>query len=345
MLHAEVPLFRLDIEREADLIEEVGRIFGYENIEHKMPTAALHPPERNIKNYWLRQLRRHLSTAGFNEVYNYSFVSEEDLDLWEFDKKDAWELRNPASQDLKFMRPSLLPGMLKTIKENLKYYDEASVFEAGDIFKKKQQIEQTRLSIAFSAKGANGESFYILKGEIEHLLHVIGISDVWFDDSLKPAEGKELSCMHPRRTAFIKTGDKQIGFMGQVHPRISDSKKLKAPVFIADIDTTILIEEAEEEEIYSPSSEYPRVIRDIAVIIPRDVKAESVIEKISTAGGELLRDVDMFDYYEETENIDNKSMAFHLIFQAEDRTLESEEVDEIMGKIEKEINNKGWEVK
>ncbi|MDX1607904.1 MAG: phenylalanine--tRNA ligase subunit beta, partial [Candidatus Spechtbacterales bacterium] len=346
MLQVQVPPFRLDIEREADLIEEVGRIVGYENTEPKMPNAALYPPGRNVKNYWMRQVRRHLAASGFNEVYNYSFVSEHVLDLWKFDGKNIWELKNPVSNDLKFMRPSLLPGLLKTVKENLKHQDTVSIFEAGEVFQKESPQENSRLALALSAKKEGQSGFYALKGEIEHLFHVLGLSDIWFDDAIQDYQYKELSFMHPKRTAIIKTGDKGIGFMGQIHPGIAGDEKLKHSLFVSDIDLSALIEEAEEEEIYTPISEYPQVVRDIAVVIPVGTKADEIITEINSAAGELLRDVDMFDYYEEIENPESKSMAFHLVFQAEDRTLESKEIDDIMSKITHVLEqHSGWSVR
>ncbi|MDX1535459.1 MAG: phenylalanine--tRNA ligase subunit beta [Candidatus Spechtbacterales bacterium] len=341
-----VPEFRLDIEREEDVVEEVGRLFGYENIDPEMPTLALYPPRRNVERYWLRQLRRHLAASGFNEVYNYSFISEDTANTWKFNSKGLWQVTNPISEDFKYMRPSLLPNLAEAAKENLKFFDKIEIFEKGRVFYKdgNKNREWNRLSLAIAGK--DGESlFYELKGSVEDMLHSLGVSDIWLDDELSLEEQNGLSYMHPARRAQIKYGDSILGHIGQLDPRIASSKKIKGYLVMADLNLEIIIEEAEKEEIYTPISTYPQSVRDISILVPKLTKTSDVLNVINTAGGKLLRDVDMFDYYEEPDS-DRKSMAFHLMFQAKDRTLESEEVENMMENINKAIEkNEEWSIK
>ncbi|MEX0877627.1 MAG: phenylalanine--tRNA ligase subunit beta [Candidatus Spechtbacterales bacterium] len=340
------PYFRLDIEREVDVIEEIGRILGYENTEPKMPRAALYPPKRNVKNYWLRQINRHMAASGFNEVYNYVFVSENIFKLWGFQKSEVWELQNPSNDEFKYMRPSIAPLALKTARENIKFYDKVKFFETGEVFYRYTGKEEARLSLSIASRQDNREYFYELKGEVEDLFHSIGISDIWLDPVLDKNEETALSYLHSNRRALVKSGDSILGYIGQVHPAIAEEEGLKGVLFIADIQLSKLIELAEEEEIYNPVSSFPQVVRDVSLIVPLQTRAEEVVGIINTTGGKLLRDVDMFDYYEEDSNTESKSMAFHLVFQAYDRTLRSEEVDKIMEKIIKEIKTReGWEIK
>ena len=341
-----VPPFRLDIEREEDLIEEVGRLFGYENIEPKMPVTALYPPKRNIKTYWMGQIKDILSASGFNEVYNYSFVSGESADNWMFDRDDLWELENPANEELRYMRPNLALRMLKNLKDNLKFSDSTMVFEVGEVFLKElKDREEGRVGLAIGSKTISENTFFELKGYMEHLLNGLGLTDILLDDSLTRDEKRILRFMHPARVAQVKLGEDFIGFIGQVHPSVAGAENFKGGAFICELNLTKLVEEAEKEEIYSPVSIFPQSVRDISVIVPKYTKADSVISVIEAGGGKLLRDVDMFDYYQEAQNTESASMAFHLIFQAPDRTLKSEEINNLTGRIEREIKNKGWEIK
>ncbi|MEX2145051.1 MAG: phenylalanine--tRNA ligase subunit beta [Candidatus Spechtbacterales bacterium] len=345
-LKIKVPPFRLDIEREEDIVEEIGRLFGYENIEPKMPVAALYMPERNVNTYWIAQIKNMLSAGGFNEVYNYSFISGDSVKNWRFEPKHLWELENPPGEDLRNMRPKLSPGMLKNIKDNLKFFNTVRIFEVGEVFSKNiTDNEHSHVGLAIGSKSSSERLFFELKGSVEHLLNGLGLSDIWLDDSLRPEEKAELDFMHPARVAQVKIGDSLLGFLGQVHPAVASAENLKGSAFVCELNLEDLIREAEEEEIYSPVSNYPQSVRDISVIVPKYTKASAVISVIQAEGEELLRDIDMFDYYEEAQNADSVSMAFHLIFQAKDRTLKSQEVDNLTARIERQIKNKDWEVK
>lgn len=345
VLHVKVPVFRMDIEREEDLVEEIGRIRGYENIKPEMPVAALYPPKRDIKNYWTRQIKKYLASRGFNELYNYSFVAEDAADIWGFNKNNLWELENPLNLDFKYLRPNLIPGTLQAARENLKNFTEIQTFEVGEVFiKQETNNEQTRLCLAIAAKAASAEKFYELKGYAESMFNALGISDIWFDDAFGEAEKEHYSYLHPARRAQIKLADDIVGIIGQINPRIADNYDLRGSLFVAELEMDKIINAAEKENIYTPVSQYPQVVRDISVLAPTNAKTSVVMEIIDIAGGELLRDVDMFDYYEQ-EPAGERSMAFHLIFQSDERTLKSEEVDKLMQKIIQELEKNGWEIK
>lgn len=348
-----VPSFRLDIEREEDLVEEVGRIYGYENIKPLMPTAAFYPSTRNVKNYWVRQIKNYLSSRGFNEVYNYSFVGEDIIEAWGFNKKELWELENPLSQDFKYLRPSLLPQTLEKTRDNLRFFNDVQTFEFGEVFRRVPRVgsptsgasESTRLCIAMGEKSNSKETFYVLKGYVESMFNALGISDVWFNPEFTPNEQKQYPYLHPSRSAQVKLGNDTVGFIGQIKPHIADKYKLKGRLFIADFDATRLTQEAEEESIYTPISSYPQVVRDVSLIVPVDAKTSDVMEVVDIAGGELLRDVDLFDYYEAEDISGTKSLAFHLIFQSDKNTLKSQDIDKLMDKIYKEAKFNKWEIK
>ncbi len=311
-LKIEVPFWRLDINIEEDLIEEIGRIYGFEKIPSKLPEATLIPAERSEDLVYQSKVRDILSHLGFAEVYNYSFVSEQ----------SSVELLNPISQEQRYLRPNLYFNLLKNIRENKKYFSGARLFEIGKVFEKDKNrlIERKKLGVALFPS-----DFYRLKGVIETLLNKLRISDIWFDDEFEEKE-------NDLKRAEVKVNQELLGWVG-------DS--------IFELDFAELVELAIEERIYLPPSKYPAVVRDIAVLVEPGTKVAEVLNLINAAGGELVRDVDLFDIYEGEEIPDNKkNLAFHIIFQSEQKTLTDIEVNKIQDKIIKALENEGgWEVR
>lgn len=347
VLKVTVPEFRLDVEREEDLVEEVGRMVGYEGIKPHLPTAVVIPPRRNPSRYWGTQIRHNLASRGFNELYNLSFVPENIISVWGFAKRNLWKLAKPLSEDLTYMRPSLVPDTLRVAKENLRFFDEVRTFEIGNVFyKSAKSSEETRLCVSITTKQTHDTYFYELKEVMVNVFHSLGISDVWFDDSLTSAEQKKLSFLHPFRRAQIKVAGSTLGFMGQINKDVATSRGLKGSMFVAELSFSALTDEAEKEQMYMPISAYPQSVRDISIGVGSDVRIGDIMRLINETEGRLLRNVDMFDYYEDASSAEDlKSVAFHLIFQAEDRTLNSKEIDAMMNNITKAIEERGWEVR
>jgi len=179
-----------------------------------------------------------------------------------------------------------------------------------------------------------GDMFFRAKGVVDSLLNKLGISDVWYDEYKPTPEDSKLSIWHPQKCAEIKTDGKEIGFLGEVSPRIINNFDIQGKVVLFDIDFEKLSELASEEHEYRPISRFPSAIRDIAVLVPRFIKVEEVLNKIYDSGGDLVRDVDLFDIYEGEELPQGKkNFAFHIIFQSKTETLSSEEIDGIQNKI------------
>lgn len=228
---------------------------------------------------------------------------------YSFTKNGGWELQNPPSKDKKFLRTNLADGLSANVKENNKYFKDIKIFELGKIFPKSGES----LSLAAIS---NKSDFYEIKGVINAILEGLGIDDFYYEDTKK--EG----------VADIRAGNTDVGFVDHDHFELNFDELAK------------LADEAVE---YEPVSKYPAVIRDIAVFVPMEIKVERVLDVIENTAGELLEDTDLFDIYER-EN--DKSLAFHLIFQAKDRTLTDEEVNGIMEKIFTAIEaNPDWEVR
>jgi len=367
-----VPTRRRDLVLPEDLIEEVGRIFGYEKIPAKFPLASLAPPERNLDIFWENAAKNILKEAGFVEVYNDSFLAEEVVKVFGYNEQDARyigrrtaryseqdaryigrrtaryktnelvETLNPPSSDFRFLRPSLLPNLLKNIQTNSRNFSRIHIFELGKVFKEGKPMEKLMLSGAIL-----GNSFYEAKGVVDTLFSRLGLTGVWYDEYRATPENSKVSLWHAKKSAEIKAGDQEFGFLGEVSPRILSEMKISQPVVLFDIDFAKLQKFASEEYEYRPISKYPSAVVDIAILVPLEVKVEEVLNVMETAGGEILADTELFDIYEgEQLPQGKKNLAFHLIFQASDRTLSSKEIDDICGKIIKNLEqNPEWEVR
>lgn len=356
-----VPTWRLDISIPEDLIEEVGRIYGYQKIPSVFPTAVLIPPKRNLEIFWEEMIKDILKEAGLSEVYNYSFVSQKEIELFGF--QSCLELKNPISLDYQYLRPSLIPNLLKNIQKNQDFFKEIKIFEIGKIFRENKNQKKFKKTLS-KRKGKDeraekfiekkmltgaitGDSFYTAKGIIDLLMNKIGIANVWYDEFQPTPEESEMKIWNPRKSAEIKVNSQEIGFLGEISPEIIEHLKINNKVVIFDFDFEKLTKLASEEVVYRPISRYPSAVRDLAVLVPRSVRLEEVLNKIETVGSSLIRDIDLFDIYEGEELPEGKkNFAFHIIYQAEDRTLTSEEIDKIQNKIIKVLEqNPEWEVR
>jgi len=330
-LNISIPTRRIDISIPEDLVEEIGRIYGFEKIKSKLPRAILISPSRNENLIYRNKIRHIFINSGFSEAYNYSFIS----------KKDSVEVANPVSQDQKYMRSNLTVNLLKNIKENKKYFKEVRLFEIGNVFQKnnnKVGEKQKIAAVLYLLSDSNpATEFYHLKGLIDSLFNKLQISDIWYDDAIEENDLSIPDFCNKNRRAQIKVGNDYLGWIAEI-----DSK-----VAAFEMDFAKLVELAIEERIYSPPSKYPSVVRDIAILTNKETKIVEVMNLINSSGGALIRDIDLFDIYE-GENIPDskKSLAFHIIYQSDDHTLTDKEVNNIHQKVIKTLKEEGeWEIR
>ena len=380
----EVPSFRLDINLAEDLIEEIGRIYGFQRIPAHPPLVSLIPPERNLNIFWEDFVKDILKEAGFFEVYNYSFISEKVAKIFGYQIKDLIEIENPISSEQKFLRPSLTLNLLKNVKDNKKNLGEIKIFELGKIFtplapfrnrrfltglEKSKDTKMTNFSNSLTGfqkdsvgkiseekaltglifKKESKETFFELKGVCDLLFEKMGISGFWYDNYQPTPEESKISLWHPKKCAEIKVDHQEIGFFGEISPKILDNLGISAQekIVVFDFDFEKLQKLASEEHEFRPLSKYPSAIRDLAILVPPETKVEEVLSKIEIAGGSLIRDVDLFDIYEGEEIPEGKkNLAFHIIYQAEDRTLSSKEIDQMQEKIIEALEEEPeWQVR
>ncbi len=340
----EVPTCRLDIELPEDLIEEVGRIYGYQKIPSKLPLGALAPAKVDDSLRIITKAKNILESLGLTEVYNYSFVGENDLKKLGLEPKNYIELENPLSSDLKYLRKDLIINLLKNIRDNFRYFSEVRLFELGKVYFKK---EKTMLAGIIGSKTSFGSKlFYESKGIVDSLLNKLGISNQWYDDYKATSDWTDKIFWDFSKSAEIKLDDKEIGFFGEINPLALSKFDITGQVAAFYIDFELLTQSVEEELIYEPPSKFPAAVRDIAVLVNLNDRVTAVLNVINASGGKLVQDVDLFDMYEGEEIPEGKkNLAFHIIYQAQDRTLTDDEVDGIHEKIVHALERRGWEVR
>ncbi|MDA1335025.1 MAG: phenylalanine--tRNA ligase subunit beta [bacterium] len=339
------PEWRMDIVYEEDVSEEIGRVYGYDKIKPEVPHAPMTHVAEDPEHALLERIRDHFVARGFTEVQNYSFEPREGL-FHEADTKGRVEIENPISEEYSHLRPSLVPGLIKNIEDNIAHIKDPRFIEVGKVFRmgsKKPQEEMHVAAVMVGHKKDDG-MFFRAKGVVETFFEELGVSDVWFDDKDIelgwPMAPK--SMFHPYRSAYIGSSDARIGAVYQVHPTID----LDLSIIVVELAVPELVHVVEDQIEFTDIPKYPASLRDIGILVNRDVRVDDVVRVIETAGGELLVDSDLFDYYE-GDNLgpDEKSFAFHLVFQSSKKTLTDKEVSESYSNIEKAVLKEGWTIR
>ncbi|KKS38200.1 MAG: phenylalanine--tRNA ligase subunit beta [Candidatus Sungbacteria bacterium RIFCSPLOWO2_12_FULL_41_11] len=354
----EIPTMRRDLIIEEDVIEEAARLYGYEKMPAILPGIPLFPPEENAELFWENKIKNNLLGFGFNESFIYEFTGDKELAGFEEPAKDYLELENPTSPETKYLTARPLIKYIQQVSENLKNFDSTRVFGVAKAFIKDPVsrwrpglnggCERKQLILTIAQKGSKGEEeFYELKGVIDDTLESLGIAEYWYKDENCQFPISNFQLFHPYRKTEIYIGNQAIGILGEIHPVVAKNIKSKARIVAAEIDFSSLWQLAEKEAEYKPISKYPAIIRDIAIIVPFNIKTESILNVIENTGGEFLTDIDLFDYFydEKMKNKSQKSLAFHLRFESKEKTLKDEEIDEIMRKIIDDVDKKGWIVR
>ncbi len=353
-LRVTVPTIRRDIKIQEDLIEEIVRLIGYDQIKSILPMGLVGISRTDGVLTITNKVKTIFEGLGFTEVNNFSFVGEDDLSKTKVSKDGYIELENPLSDDLKYLRKDLLINILKNIKENYKQIfgnDNAiKIFELGKVYCKEDNKtkEEKMLSgaIVRQTEKIKGESFYELKGVIDAILTKLGISDYWYDDFQATSDWTDQIFWSKTGTAEIKIGNEEIGFLGEINSDILNAFNIKRKVVMFNLNFEKLLKLVSEELIYRSPSPYPAAIRDLAVLVNKSDRVGDVMKIIEDTGGELVQDVDLFDMYEGEEIPDNKkNLAFHIIYQSYEKTLKDEEIDKIQRKIIKELEKNNWQVR
>ncbi|MDF1498372.1 MAG: phenylalanine--tRNA ligase subunit beta [Patescibacteria group bacterium] len=342
-LNIKIPTFRIDIEKVNDIIEEIGRIYGYENIMETPSLVEMKAVEQEKSLIFEEDARKVFEGLGYCETYNYSFVGEKDIENIEFENIEHLELRNPISKDYQFMRNSLLPGLLKNVSLNLKYKDKFRLFEIGKVYIKiEDKLPQEKKIISGVVFDVNKKEslFYQVKNEIEVFLTGFGINTTY--RKMKEAE----SFWHKGRSSEIFFKDKLIGKIGEVHPTVSNAFEIESRVLYFELYEESLIDFSEKRRTYEQINKYPRVELDLSVIFDENISWEEIKNNVLSVDSALIKNIEPFDIYRGKNLGENKkSIAFRISYQAEDRTLKDEEVEVVQGKIIKAMEKLGGKVR
>jgi phenylalanyl-tRNA synthetase beta chain len=330
------PTVRLDLQTQEDLIEEIGRIYGYNKITKEPLREKVQTPARNEERFFERMLKDIFTYNGFDEVRGYSFYSVDDARAVGLDDQRHISLLNPMSPEQAIMRRSLMPTLLHFTKKNFSYFDHVQIFEIGRIYdptNKSLPDERLVVGATVGYKEENGSQFYTLKGVLENLFDRVNLGRYYFNDVFDPGISNAPN-FHPSRKALIKTeGGAVLGWIGEVDKKTGKYFGLKKNrVAFCELDVVALMNTVKLENFYEPLARYPFISRDLSMIVGAHVRVADVERAIYSSGGELIKDVDLFDLYENTERTE-RSMAFHIVFGSDERTLKAEDADLLIQKI------------
>ena len=324
-----VPKRRIDISIEEDLIEEVGRIYGVNNIEGKLPSLPL---KQGSYNKTLRNIRNKMIDLGLNETLSYILVNDKEATKYTTDDVEIVKLLDPMTEERNTLRYSMIPSLVKIYEYNkARSQKDVSIFEIGKGFYKKDEQYGENLKLCALMTGErylsvkSKQDFYDIKGVAEELLDYIGYGGRYsfvVKDEL-PQE------FHPYQTAQISVNNDIVGIIGKLHPNCT-----KDNVYVLEINLDKLLEKKTGKMKYKEISKFPSVKKDLAVVIDKDITSEEIAKQIKKLAGNLLLGSKIFDVYT-GENIEEskKSIAYSLEFGAADRTLTDDEINAILEKI------------
>jgi len=351
MIRFRVPTFRPDLEREIDLIEEVARLYGYDNIKLKETTTTrflFTPPEKDF----LDEIRSHFIGRGLREIITNSM---QNIDIASIASDKVVKISNPISKDMEALRTSLVPSALEVIKnnifhgsKNLKLFEIGKVYLIDEALKQQTPVkgyfEEDRLILIFSGsikpltwdEKTRFFDIFDVKGEIVLFFKKVFLDNIKF---IPYPISNALSDISIR----LELDGRDIGVIGKVRTDILKKFEIEQDVFFAEIKLGAIIENRRKEKSFTPLSKYPVVSRDIALIVKEDILHDKIENEIWKAGYPLITKVELFDIYQgEQIGIGNKSYAFTLEFMAEDHTMTQDEIEGVMNNIiinlEKNLN-------
>ena len=339
----EVPNRRQDIFlQKEDIIEEVGRIYGYDNIKPTLPLVNIKKGEYSENAKFRKIISKRMRNLGFNELRTYTLIGEEDVYKYNYNFGDIIKLNRPMLKERTYVRQSLLKQIIDIAKyninrknKNILFYEIANTYSGCEEYN-----EDTKLAFVISGEYLSNTwnqnkyemDFYFAKGIVENLLKYLGLEGR-YSLNLSNRLPQEI---HPKINSEIIVGGKNIGYFGKLHPSIS-----KTDMYVCEISLTKLIINKTSDVKFKELNKYPKIEKDLAFIVDNRTESFEILKEIKKSGGKLLTNIVIFDVYK-GENIgnDKKSIAYKLTFEDYTRTLTEEEVMIVFNKIIKDIENK-----
>lgn len=336
------PMYRKDVEVDVDVIEEIIRVYGIDNIPVKLPLQEItYQPLSDIQ-ILIKNTKDIFVNRGLNEIITYQLNNKKILDNFS-DNKEYKTLANPLSEDRAYFRDQLLSNMVETISYNQAYqHHDLALFEISNVFLEGK--EQVNFSIGLTGlfeeniwqAKLNKVDFYLLKGLIFDYLEKLGYHYGRF--IIEPVETNH-SYFHPTRSAYLKIGNEIFGIFGQLHPKLQKSLKLKE-TYLANINLTKLNNNKPKVNKYEPLNLLPQVNRDLSLIVKDDIDVAQII-KVIKVGNKLIKDIKIFDVYR-GENISEGyySLSLSLVIKDNKQTLTEEMINEVVNKVLSNLKDK-----
>ncbi|MDU4419014.1 MAG: hypothetical protein E7I73_08280 [Clostridium perfringens] len=339
-LEIDVPSFRTDMEQEADVWEEIARIYGFENIPSVQLEGNTTAGIKTSKQKFMDALKDNSTAVGLNEILTYSFVSPKGVDKIRVPegnaKRNFVKLLNPLGEETSVMRTTLIPNMLDVLSTNVSHkIEEVSAFECGHIFIPQDSElpkEENRMCVGMYGKDVD---FFALKGTIETILVNVGFKGY----EIEPQDNN--TTFHPGRCAKIVYNNKYVGTLGELHPDVIENYNLGQRVYVAEIDIDFVFDNSDRTKNYVPLPKYPSTSRDIALIVKDDVFVKQIEDIIKENGQGLVESYKLFDVYKGSQiEAGYKSIAYSITYRSKDKTLTDEDVAKVHDKILSELSEK-----
>ncbi|MBP3387223.1 MAG: phenylalanine--tRNA ligase subunit beta [Clostridia bacterium] len=330
-----IPPYRTDMEKTADIAEEVVRLYGFDNIEATPFTAKASEGMLTKRQKFDTLINTTMTTAGYNEAYTYSFISPRAYGRFKVAHDESKEIRilNPLGEDTSVMRQSGVMSILEVIARNYnKHVESAKVFEqAMTYFKTEDGLSEEKKQLVFAFYGCG--DFFDIKGDCEMLLDELAIKDA------KLERETEVPYLHTGRAARFVKMKNTLGVFGQIHPTVAEANGLPMDTMVAVFDCDTLYMNVNTEKGYTPLPVYPAITRDLALVCDVDIEAGTVIEKMKATSGKTLESATVFDVYMGKGVEDGKkSVAFRLVLRNKEKTMSDEEADAVVKKILKRLS-------
>ena len=343
---------RMDLGREIDLIEEIARLNGYDNIPTTTPMVKVTSTKRSSVHVLEYKVKDILTSMGYYEVVNYSFISPRLITPLKLDADHPFRkfirIKNPLSEEQSIMRTTLIPGLLKTMKTNvhnknlnLKLFEIGTVFYSG----KGEKLPEEKKGLSVLATGLRHDEswsfseeetdFYDIRGVLENLFKGLDIRDFNLSST------GDIPYLHPGKSSRIMIGNTEIGVLGEVHYDVMEGYNLLTTPYIFEIDFDLIVKHSFGDKKINDLSKYPPIYRDIALIVSEDVQFKDILDIIIGLNNKLIDDINVFDVYK-GESIDHgkKSLAYRIKYQSHERTLTDKEINKIHEKLVSTVVNK-----
>ncbi|HPI51244.1 MAG TPA: phenylalanine--tRNA ligase subunit beta [Smithellaceae bacterium] len=338
------PSFRVDIEREIDLIEEIARLYGYDRVPSTLPSVSVSEAETVPRLALEERIRQLMTGAGYSEIINYSFSSPDSAEALGLSPEDERRrfvvIKNPLTEDQSIMRTTLAYGLLETLKKNLHNASfNLKLFEIGRTFFKRHdgELPEEKNILAALAAGKAADDlwgskvsvdFYDLKGSLENIFQ-----DLKLDSCRCRTETSE-PFLHPGQSCGVYIGDVRVGFLGKAHPEVLKKMDIRSDAYLFEINLDLLGKQTGRRIRYRELSKFPAVQRDVAFVVPESMESEKMLEIVLSQHEDLLENVSIFDIYSGKGLEERtKSLGLRFSYRALDRTLTDAEINSIHNRI------------